>query len=430
MADSGARTLLIVARWFPPDSGVGCFRPLRFCRDLPALGWQCKVLTVAEPCCTYPKAGSLSTIPEDTEVVRFPCGNLAGHMQKLAENPATGRMGRFFAKAVRKTMEIIRMPEIHVWGLRPLFKAVRKTLRQHSVDAVLLTGPPFSWMTLTEKIKATCDLPVILDFRDPWTSNTYLYHGRRGRWSRRAERKALRAADAAILNTPGAMDYYAETYRDLDQSHWTVITNGFVKDQVDAVEAEPFDRRTLIHGGPAWGTGGARAEMMCVLAEAMGKLKASGRIAPETFRFICYGNRPADVAAASDRWGVAEMMEFRGSRSHEEVIASLKGAEALLLLLDDPHAIHSPAKLYEYMGANKPTLMIGPARSDAARILQETGAGMRVDATVESITEGIETMLAGRLSANINTQAVMAYESKTLSRKLSVLLDAVIGDHD
>ncbi|KKN95059.1 hypothetical protein LCGC14_0181270 [marine sediment metagenome] len=417
----------MIARWFPPDTGVGCFRPLRFCRDLPAMGWQCKVVALAEPCCTYPKASFLAAIPEETEVIRFHCGNLAGHMERIAESPATGAIRTFCAKAVRRTLQEIRMPDIHVWSLRRLFKAIRKTLQQRSIDAILITAPPFSWMTLTEKIKTVCDVPVILDFRDPWTSNVHLYHGRRGRWSHRAERRTLRAADAAIFNTPGAMEYYVETYSNLDQSHWTVITNGFVKEQIDAVEPERLDRTTLVHGGPVGG--GMRAGMVCMLVDAMGKLKAAGKITPATFRFISYGDWPANVAAAARECGVAEMIEFRGSRSHNDVLASLKGAAGLLLMLDDLHPRHAPAKMYEYLylGSEKPILMIGPADSDAARILQQTGAGMTVGATVESIIEGLETVLTGRSSANINTQAVMAYESKALSRKLADLLDAVIS---
>ena len=89
------------------------------------------------------------------------------------------------------------------------------------------------------------------------------------------------------------------------------------------------------------------------------------------------------------------------------------------------HAMNVPGKLYEYLGSGKPILMIGPADSDAARILQQTGAGMTVGATVESIIEGLETVLTGRLSANINPEAIMAYESRALSRKLADLLDTV-----
>ena len=383
------------------------------------MGWQCKVVTVAEPCCTYPKASFLAAIPEDTEVIRFHCGNLAGHMERIAESPATGAIRTFCAKALRRTLQEIRMPEIYVWSLKRLFKTIRKTLQQRSIDAILITAPPFSWMTLTEKIKTVCDVPVILDFRDAWTSNVHLYHGRRGRWSHRAERRTLRAADAAIFNTPGAMEYYVETYSNLNQSHWTVITNGFVKEQIDAIEPERFDRTTLVHGG------GARAGMVCMLADAMGKLKAAGKITPASFRFISYGNKPATVTDVANRLDVGEMIEFRGSRSHDEVLASLKGAAGLLLLVDGVHARHVPGKMYEYLGSGKPILMIGPADSDAARILQQTGAGMTVGATVGSIIEGLETVLTGCLSADINPEAIMAYESKALSQKLADLLDTV-----
>ncbi|MHC4181639.1 MAG: glycosyltransferase, partial [Planctomycetota bacterium] len=400
MSQPPTRTLLILARWFPPENVAGSFRSVRFCRDLPTMGWQCKVITPAEACCTLPDPTFLSEIPGDTDVVRFRCGNLAEHMERAVNNPATGPIRTFFAKAIRRTMQQVRLPDLHVWSVARLFKTVRRTLQQGPVDAILITGPPFSWMTLAPKLKARWDIPVILDFRDAWTS----FSPRFTDWQKghfepalAMERSVLGSADAVILNTPGAMDYYVDTYGDLDQRNWTVITNGFIKEQIDAVQPESFDGVTLVHGGVG------RTDLICTLAEAMGKLKTAGKIGPGSFRFISYGGPAAEVTAAAREYDVAEMIEFRGMRSHDEVLASLKGASGLLLLVTGDCHRHVPGKMYEYLGAGRPILMVGPDDSDAAGILHQAGAGMSVDMTAEAIAEGIESLQSGRLSANINT---------------------------
>ncbi|MFZ1504954.1 MAG: hypothetical protein WAS50_17475, partial [Nitrospira sp.] len=69
------KRVLIVAYYFPPVAASGAMRPLGFCRNLPAFGWQPKVLTTT-PECVYPvhqvdeKLGA--RVPDTVEVIRVP----------------------------------------------------------------------------------------------------------------------------------------------------------------------------------------------------------------------------------------------------------------------------------------------------------------------------------------------------------------------
>jgi glycosyltransferase involved in cell wall biosynthesis len=414
------KTLLILARWFPPDMSAGSFRSIRFCNDLPHMGWRCKVITPDLACGTNVRPDSLDMVSDMTEVLRFRCGNIAEHMERVTSNPSTGPAKTFLAKVIRKTLQVLRAPDLHVWSLHNLFKAVQDALRHNTIDAILITAPPFSWMTLADKIKSVTDTPILLDFRDPWTSNMDLYGGRRAGICAKMERRCLAAADGIIYNTPGAMEFYTAAYPDMSHDAWSVITNSFIREQIEAVQPESFDRTTLVYGGVG------RTAMVCKLAEAIATLKNDKTISNDTFQFISYGDEPDAVTRTVQDLGVSEMVKFRGYCSQNEVLASLRGASGLLLLVEDAHTIHVPGKLYEYIGSGSPTLMIGPADSNAARILAETGAGRTVKMTTESIAQGLRALVSGDMTASIDRDAIMSYETKATSRKLVDLLERII----
>ena len=413
-------TVLFLARTFPPQMTAGSFRPLRFARDLPDMGWNCVVITAEAECCPDPNMDLMKEIPSDTDVVRFPCGCPPEHLSKwlIQSQGRSGRLKRMAVKALRATFRDLSCPDAHAWSLGGLFKVVRNVVRRRRIDAIVITGPPFSWFRIAAKLKKAFGLPIVLDFRDPWTANSLRYKGTlfwRYWPSQWMERKAVTAADLVILNTPYSKKYFSTKYPQLGDDHWDVVNNGFVLDHMATVEPEPFPRKTLVYGGVTdlW--------MIRSLVEAMGRLKDRGVVSAESFRFVSFGNAPPDVMQAAEQAGVADMIEFRGRCSHDDVLSALKGASGLLLLLND--ILHVPCKLYEYLAAGPPTLMIGPADSDAADILRETGAGV-VSALndVEGIERDLTRLLAGELVGRRDEQAVMRYESKALSGKLAAIL--------
>jgi hypothetical protein len=421
--ESNTKNVLFLPHSFPPQASAAIFRALRFCRDLPQFGWNCHVVTPNEKCTN--QRSDVSLIPDTTHVHRFACHNLAEHADFVVQDPKTPRWKYLAARAMCKLLLKIHPLDLHptdvgAWSLGTLTRAVKRTMKRTSIDAIVIPLPPFSWAVTLERIRKFSDVPIILDFRDAWSSNvkpgapSY-------KFASEYEPRLLAQADGAIFNTHGAMEYYAQRYPDLDHRHWTTITNGFVRDQIDAIPAESFSKTTFVYGGLG------RTGQMIMIAEALAGLRDRGILNGDNFEFIAYGDPAIQVQSAMDRFNVADLMTFRGTRSQQEVIASLKGASGLILLQLMEHAKHTPGKLYEYIATGRPTLMIGPTESCPADILRDTQTGWCVEPTVEAISEGFESLLAGT-PMTPDSEAVNQYESTVLSGKLASLLDQIITD--
>jgi glycosyltransferase involved in cell wall biosynthesis len=84
------------------------------------------------------------------------------------------------------------------------------------------------------------------------------------------------------------------------------------------------------------------------------------------------------IMSEAQRYGVAHVLEMKDAVPHQEALGLQRAADVLLLLLwNDPRerGVYT-GKLFEYLGARRPILGIGPADNVAADLIRERQAGM------------------------------------------------------
>jgi hypothetical protein len=129
------------------------------------------------------------------------------------------------------------------------------------------------------------------------------------------------------------------------------------------------------------------------------------------------------------------VVEETGYLSHAESVAELLGAHALLLVVDDtPGSEHIvPGKVYEYLGARRPILAVGP-EGDVSRLIRSIGAGrVLVRADVEGIAEAVlelyrEWQGSGTTTFRGNAQLVERQSRRERTRDLARVLTEVLEE--
>lgn len=112
--------------------------------------------------------------------------------------------------------------------------------------------------------------------------------------------------------------------------------------------------------------------------------------------------------------------------THQECIAHVLSADALLLMQSTPHTnMQIPAKFYEYLRAGRPILTMAPLDSATAQIARECGAGWQVDAKDPAalravLMEMIELHRAGRLKSDHPSAA--RFERRQLTVRLAEIM--------
>src|SRR6266849_1227160 len=64
------RSVIMIAYAFPPEGNAGVYRPLRFVRHLPTMGWNPSVIALDTHCYVRYDPGLLGLVPSATEVIR------------------------------------------------------------------------------------------------------------------------------------------------------------------------------------------------------------------------------------------------------------------------------------------------------------------------------------------------------------------------
>lgn len=379
------RRILLVAHLSPPSTLSAARRVAGLTRHLSALGHQVTVLT-SVVAGTGPVAGAHGTV----------------RTRDLMVSPLNWRRAGFDALAGASDADYdaspsvfasVLVPDLEVVGWLPF--ALRRALRlarEHAVECAITTSPPRSAHLVGLALQAR-GVPWIADFRDGWTFDVpdrprYPTAMQRA-LDRRLETTVARRANAVVGVTPPITD----DLRDRLGARATTITNGF--DPADVVlEADraPLraDRFSLVYTG-SLAYGGSSPEPVL---RGMEVLRRDRPEMADRLEMVFAGAiSPAERAALNDpRLGGAA--RTLGTLPREKTLALQRAADALLLVAPDRRPSVATGKLFEYLAAGRPILVLGPS-SVAARIVREASAGIAVpDDDPKAVAGALAQLLA------------------------------------
>ena len=404
MAD---RKLLILTYHFPPSAASGTFRMLGFVQHLPRFGWQCVV--VAPPGLPWEPTDEvlLGRVPPETAVYRppYPVGWIWKPLRKLFP-----------------------------WGAWLPFAAAGcyRAIRDHRPDAVLTSGPPHAIHLLGRHLHRRTGLPWVADFRDPWVAGDPSQTSRKvPGWEARAEPSVMREADAIVVNTPGARDLLCHAYPRY-AAKMTSITNGYDPESFEANSAPPLSGPTIeiVHAGEIYANRSPGP-----LLEAVRQLEAPA-LGGRTLRVRLIGNlanqKQQPEIEDMIRGAANASVSVEGQVTYAQSIRAMVQADVLLLLDTPGRRAGVPAKLYEYIGANRPILALAEPDSDVAWVLRESQLPHRIapPLDVEAIRRALTDLLRDPATARCGGQdkpIQPRFTRERLAGELAAVLDSCPG---
>ncbi|MDF1502866.1 glycosyltransferase [Roseisolibacter sp. H3M3-2] len=283
------------------------------------------------------------------------------------------------------------VPDQYVGWYRPAVRAALDVARDWRPDVVLASGTPWTSLLVGRTVATRLGLPFVAELRDPWTGTTLsrtAHFGWRARLDARLERHALARASALI----SVSDPYAEELRDRYHVPSHVVLNGFDAQRYAGVPSERPDDgvlRLLYTGNLSY------ERDITPLLEAMASLGDDA--ARVRLDVIGNGDLPlqAHFAGVAERLGVGASVRWLPALPYHAMARTQRGADVLLLVTyDDPsqRGVYT-GKLFEYVGARRPILLVGMVDGVAADLLRDRGLG-----AAESTADGIAARLRGWLA--------------------------------
>jgi len=343
--------------YFPPLIACGANRSAGFVEHLPEFGWDSLVLSVEASKDPWVKTGGQEA--KHSNVCRTSEWNLAGIADSL--NGVLAKSLSLFRYDLKTNyFRDLLIPDQQIaW-----FSTRAGTRLAKSCDLIYASCSPFSSALSAVRIARKRGLPLVLDFRDPWTLNNYIHHTPIHRNAIEAmEERVISDCDRLILNTPGTLRLYREKYPTFAEK-MCAIPNGY--DQLTPVKPKAdTDIFRIMHIGSFYGTRSPRT-----LLQALSELEIPAE-------FVQVGGDFPEREEFAGRVKITVYPVVPRERALE-----LMGEASLLYLkqgwekgVKDYVAV--AAKTYEYLTTGLPILAEVPP-GDNAEIIQRYGANSSV----------------------------------------------------
>jgi glycosyltransferase involved in cell wall biosynthesis len=434
------RPVLVVSYYFPPSGGPGVQRVLKFVRYLPAFGYRPVVLTVPETAAFPLLDRSLaSEIPPEAKVVRSPIREFYGLYRAAAgSGPSTGRENLVTTarpgeglrgRVVHGLRAALFIPDGRMGWLPGGTHAGLRAIREEGVEVILASGPPFTAHWIARRLADRTGLPLVLDFRDPWTRAPF--YPRRPGPSRvldeRLELSCLRRADAVLTVNRDIRDDLLTRHPSLEAARFHLVPNGYDPADFRGRSWDPQPEWTLTHTGTLPGD-----RLPAGFIAALRRLMAEDPQAAARLRIRMIGRRNPELERRLSEPPLDSLIRFEGYLPHAESVQALLESRLLLLFIEEgPRAAGIlTGKLFEYLGSGAPVLALAP-EGEAAELVRRVGAGRVVrggdeDAVLAALREAVAAFRAGaRAFGESRREMVEEYARPALTARLAGILDTL-----
>ena len=419
------KKVLIITYYWPPGSGAGVQRWLKFSKYLPSFGWEPVVLTVDPDYAAYPALDNtiLAEISGDLKVYKTKAIDYFRIYKKdKTKIPSAGFAGNDDKSLKGKILRFIRgnffIPDPRKGWNNFAFMKACEIIENEGIKHIITTSPPHSTQLIGLRLKKSFPgIKWIADMRDPWTDIYYynqFYHTLIPRLiDKNLERNVLNSADKIITVGKSLKDIFSSKIQGVEEKI-EVITNGYDEDDFTGIIPVIPDLFTISYIGTlsdAYPVGG--------LLDALQNFKGKNNV----FKIRFVGTvSPGQKDLIISKLGIS-YVEFVPYVDHVTAIKYMSEASVLLLIIPDHRSNKCiiTGKLFEYLAARKPIVCLGPSDGDAADIIRSSGSGYVFDYKISAAEEFIRMLTQNQ--PVLRGKSISEYSRKTLASHLVEILE-------
>lgn len=452
-AAEAGRRVLMAAYYFPPLSGSGVFRSIKFAKYLPLYGWQPTVISTDRPPngWNFADESQVAEIPQGMEVVRVPDGISTGRetslnsarVQAILEflrgvlrfSPEADRIFSKVCQTHAGIMQMLTFPCAALSWAYDVVQYIEKNIDLKRYDAIYTTSGPSSAHLIGFYLKQKYGIPWVADYRDPWTFNPYgaAYDPNKAgqRLLFELESVLLRGADCNLTVEDSLIAVYEKQFG-LGREKIVSITNGYDEEDFAALRHSQnrTDKFTINYSGLLY----TRQRSVDPVLRAIRQLRIEKKIDLSKLRFRIVGTSEPGNIEAAERYGLAQIMDHTGYLSHSQALQANVDADLLLLLVGDEPRFKPvyTGKFFEYLRSGRPILALAPKDGVVDRVLRESGHG---EAYLSTQTSKIKAAILreykkwenGERSELLHSPVIERFERRELTRHLAEVLESTVA---
>ena len=416
------KKVLVITYYWPPSGGAGVQRWVKFIKYFKNQNIDPYIISVDPDFASYPVIDKslINDIPENTNVYLTKTNEPYSIYKKINNNqtPYAGFANEGRPNFLQKIARFVRgnffIPDSRKGWNDFAYKKAVKVLEKENIDTVITTSPPHSTQLVGLKLKETLNIKWIADLRDPWTDIYYYKSMLHTKWAKRKdlnyEKGVIEKSDKIVVVSDSIKQLLINKSNLIQESKIHVIPNGFDEEDFSVSSTNKNNKFLLSYVGTI------------TKDYPLDSIKKSITNLNINLEFTGKADHPTKHL-------LNEIAGFNNHVKHKESINLLLASDMLLLVI--PKIANNKGiltgKLFEYLGARKPILCIGPTDGDAAKIIQECKAGKTFDYSDENgIYEFIETCMSNEYI--FENKNYLNYSRRNLTKTLSKILNDKVNN--
>lgn len=338
--------LLLISYFFPPDKSVGGLRAASLTKYLPDSGIEVVLLTS-------------QTDLEETKGILEQFNVKELFTAKKSKLRYWGYKTKILALLELLNLDkLFVFPDIYFPWIRRAVKEGRKAIRQTDPDCILVTAPPFSSFIVANKLSLEFNLPLLLDYRDPWSGNPTIKYPLEIVHKRhiKMEKRIIKRADLVVT----VSEDYAEVISsniDFPLEKIGIIYNGYTSVFKDKKNVQKTKKLKIFYSGSIHSI---YKKTFDSFLYALNALISEKNLTPEDICFSYAGDTSRKtIYRKLEQFNMVPFFEDLGYLLGDEYYEQLQ--EANLHLVFNPEIVKYAlvTKIYDYMQVDSHFLIIG-----------------------------------------------------------------------
>ncbi|OAD21247.1 glycosyl transferase group 1 [Candidatus Thiomargarita nelsonii] len=363
---------LIISYYFPPYGGGATVRIHSFVKYLPKEGIIPIILTAKSEYydSTYLDNQLLTEYWADVTIYRSKV-LFGGTLKKAKEEALVGAEESFSLKrSVKKAIKNLLIPDEHIFWLMGSLGSIKDIMRQHKIDVIISTGPPFSAHLLAALIARKYNILTILDYRDLWSDNEFYSKGKlSNKLHSLLEKFTINSAKHVICTNLAAKKAMITKF-ELEHSNISVIENGYDGEVLfDALHNanKPLSDKIIRINYIGSLTRKRTPKYFLLAVKKFTQLYSTKTI---EIGFIGY-TADSHIKLVHDM-NLESVVKFYGSVPRKQALEIMCNSEVLVILQRKSEGGRTaiPGKLYEYLAIGKPIITMDEGFGASSQFLQ------------------------------------------------------------
>lgn len=364
--------ILIVSHLFAPSNAIGSVRVTKFARFLHDAGHDVRVLAARDPALPQnlpleipaARVTYVESKPRRGLIKR----SLKGYEQSYRSGEAT--MSPIVVWLHRMYRAILQIPDVQAGWCQNAIGAGEQLLADWKPDLIFSSALPITSLVVASALAGRHGIRFVAEMRDLWVDSHYYDMPFWRRWlDERTEQRCLGNAELLVTVSEPLAEVLRRKYR----KPVVVVLNGFDPADFPSFSepvSAPNEPVNIVYTGLIYPNRQRDPSPLFAALKQIGATSADFRV-----RFV--GRLLSEVMVIAREHGVEHLVDVGPAVPYQEALDLQAHADVLLLVLWDSKQEKGvyTGKLFEYLGARRPILMIGPTEGVAADLIRARHAG-------------------------------------------------------